>query len=46
VRVPGRVAAGGLGAVEEPDPDPLAPTPQVPSTNPQPQPENTASLNP
>ncbi len=36
VRIPGRVAAGGLGTVEEPEPDPLAPVPQVPSTNPQP----------
>ena len=46
VRVPGRVAAGGLGTVEEPEPDPLATTPQAASGNPQPQPENTATLNP
>jgi cell division protein FtsQ len=46
VRIPGRVAAGGLGTVEEPEPDPLAPAAQVASTNPQPQPENTATLNP
>ena len=36
VRMPDRVAAGGLGTVEEPEPDPLAPVPQPPSSNPQP----------
>ena len=46
VRVPGRVAAGGLGTVEEPEADPVAALPQGASTNPQPQPENTATLNP
>jgi cell division protein FtsQ len=46
VRVPGRVAAGGLGTAPEPETDPLALTPQATSPNPQPQPENTPSLNP
>ena len=46
VRVPGRVAAGGLGPVEEPEVDPLAPVSQLPSADAQPQPENTVTLNP
>jgi cell division protein FtsQ len=46
VRIPGRVAAGGLGTAPDTTADPLALTPQVPSSNPQPQPENTATLNP
>jgi cell division protein FtsQ len=46
VRVPGRVAAGGLAEVPEPGTDPLALSPQPGSTNPQPQPENTPTLNP
>ena len=46
LRVPDRVAAGGLGTLPKEGADPLALNPQAQATNPQPQPENTASLNP
>jgi cell division protein FtsQ len=46
VRIPDRVAAGGLGAVPEEDTDPLAPNPQGQELNPQLQAEEAPSLNP
>ena len=46
VRVPDRVAAGGLGAVPEEDADPLALNPQGQELNPQLQAEEAPSLNP
>jgi cell division protein FtsQ len=46
VRVPERVAAGGLGAVPQEGSDPLALNPQGQELNPQLQAEETPSLNP
>jgi cell division protein FtsQ len=46
VRVPDRVAAGGLGQVPEQDDDPLALNPQGQQLNPQLQAEEAPSLNP
>ncbi len=46
VRVPERVAAGGLGSTDAADPDSLAPSAQGQSLDPQLQPEESPSLNP
>jgi cell division protein FtsQ len=46
VRVPERVAAGGLGTRPADEADPLAPSAQGQIVNPQPTPETTATLNP
>ncbi|MEA2125914.1 MAG: cell division protein FtsQ [Solirubrobacteraceae bacterium] len=46
VRVPERVAAGGLGTRPVEAADPLAPTPQGQIVDPQAEPETTATLNP
>jgi cell division protein FtsQ len=46
LRVPDRVAAGGLGTLPQDAADPLALNPQAQASNPQPQPENSPSLNP
>jgi cell division protein FtsQ len=46
VRVPERVAAGGLGTRPAEEADPLAPTAQGQILDPQAQPETTATLNP
>jgi cell division protein FtsQ len=46
VRVPGRVAAGGLGTLPQDLADPLAQGTQAQTADPQPTPESTTSLNP